>query len=112
MKRAMIYALAAGLTLGTGSLSFAQNTNSPGMQQSPGARTGGAMGQSGMSTAPGGTQGQVSESEVRSALEAHGYTDVSNVQQRGDKITANAKKDGKQQKVEIDTTKGTLRSGS
>ena len=111
MKRAMIYALAAGLTLGTGSLSFAQTTNSPGSMQSPGARSGGATGQSGMSASPGSSQTQIPESEVRAALEAHGYTDVSNVQQRGDKITANAKKDGKQQKVEIDTTRGTLRSG-
>ena len=110
MKRAMIYALAAGLALGTGSLSFAQ-ASYPSDTTSPGPQTGGTMGKSGSSTAPGGAQGQVSESEVKAALEAHGYTDVSNVQQRGDKITANAKKDGKQQKVEIDTTKGTLRSG-
>lgn len=123
MKRAMITALAIGLIAGTGSLSYAQSStnpgstgpgssNSPATMQSPGARAGGAMGQSGMSTAPGDSQAQqIPESEVKSALEQHGYTDVRDVKQRGDKITARAMKDGREQRLEIDTTTGMMRSG-
>ncbi|HLT77763.1 MAG TPA: hypothetical protein VKZ87_10275 [Ferrovibrio sp.] len=110
MKRAMIYALAAGLVLGTGSLSFAQSSGSPGTMQSPTTRSGPS--QPGTAASPGSSQSQVPESEVRRALEAHGFTDVKNVRQSGDIITADAKKDGKQQKVEIDTIRGTFRTGS
>lgn len=114
MKRAMTYALAAGLVLGTGSLAHAQYNSDSGSTPAPGSRAGGGMGQSG-TAAPGSKQSQaaqIPESEVKLALESHGFTNVRDVKQRGDKITAKADKDGKEQKVEIDTTAGTLRAGN
>lgn len=97
MKRAVTYALAAGLALGTGSFAYAQGSSGS---------------QPGMGASPNQTQTQkVSEAEVKAALEQHGYTNVSDVKQSGDKITAKAMKDGKQQFVEIDTRTGMMRSG-
>ena len=103
MKRAMIYALAAGLALGTGSLAQAQSrSDSP---PAPGA-------QPGMSASPGQSQAQkVPESQVKAALEQHGFTDVRDVKQSGDRITARATRDGREQLVEINTTTGMMRSG-
>ncbi len=103
MKRAMIYALAAGLTLGTGSLAYGQAGS--GRSQAPGS-------QPGMAGSPSQSQAQkIPEAEVVAALEQHGFTDVRDVKQQGDKITAKAKKDGKQQAIEIDTRTGMMRSG-
>jgi len=101
MKRAMIYALAAGLTLGTGSLAYAQYDSGSGSRTSPGTQSSPSQSQA----------QQIPESEVVAALEQHGYTNVSDVKQRGDKITAKAMKNGKQEKLEIDTRTGTMRSG-
>ena len=110
MKRVMIYALAAGLSLGSGSLAYAQYGSGSGSSSSPGA---GATGQPGMGSSPSQSQAQqIPESEVVAALEQHGYTNVSDVKQRGDKITAKATKNGKQEKVEIDTRTGTMKTGS
>lgn len=106
MKRAMTYALAAGLALGAGSLAHAQTSpGNPGSPASPGT-------QPGMSSSPGQSQAQkVPESQVKAALEQHGFTDVKDVKQSGDRITAKATKDGREQLVEINTTTGMMRSG-
>lgn len=112
MRRTLVYALAAGLTLGTGSLANAQYDSGSGSSRPPAAGS-----QPGMSASPSQSQSQpraqqIPESEVVAALEQHGYSNVTDVKQRGDKITAKAMKNGKQEKVEIDTRTGTMRTGS
>ena len=110
MKRVMIYALAAGISLGSGSLAYAQYGSGSGSTRPPAGA--GATGQPGMGSSPGQSQvQQIPESEVVAALEQHGYTNVSDVKQRGDKITAKAMKNGKQEKLEIDTSTGTMKTG-
>ena len=84
--------------------------------QSGGGSTTGAAGQTGTtgsttgvtgSTGPGGaSKAAMSEDQIRSMLEAEGYTDVSNLQQQGDMFQAQAMKDGEEVTVMIDPSTG------
>jgi Spy/CpxP family protein refolding chaperone len=111
MTRAFFTAVAAALLAGSVSLAaYAQSSSTtPSTTQSPGARVGGAMGQSGMSVAP--ENSRMSETQVRSMLEKQGFTDVSDIEQRGEIISARGMRNGQMQRVLIDTRTGMMQTG-
>ena len=94
---------------GTATLAYAQATSG-----SP-STTGGAgstLGQPGMasgSSSVGGSMAPMDESQVKSMLQAQGYADVSDVERDGDRFELQAKKDGKIQKLEVDSRTGAVK---
>jgi hypothetical protein len=99
-------ATAAALTLGVATAAIAQQTTPSAPQGQMNDRStqqpSGAAG-TGMNERSGATQsGPMTESSVKSMLQAQGYTDVKDVDKRGNAFTADAKKGGKSVKLNID----------
>jgi hypothetical protein len=70
--------------------------------------TSGAAG-TGMNSSTGATQsGPMTEDSVKSLLEAQGYTNVKDVDKKGNKFTADAKKNGKSVKLNVDAKSGKI----
>jgi len=116
-----ITALAAALLLCGGSVALAQTSSTSGttgthggtMATSPSSSSSMGSGTSGSSagstSAMSGSSHQItSDDQVKSELQAKGYTDISNIKHSGNKYTANAKQDGKSVKVQVDASSGTV----
>ncbi|WP_158295501.1 PepSY domain-containing protein [Crenalkalicoccus roseus] len=86
----------------------------------PGSASGGVMAQTGpapqgqpapsagQAGAPAARAAQMDEDQVRSLLRARGYTDISDVERDGDTVSAKAKRDGREVRLRVDTSTGTV----
>jgi hypothetical protein len=113
-------ATAVALAMGITTFAVAQERMPPSAAPSaPSAQPGMGPGSSDMNSGAtggdtragtGSTQGaQINEKNITPLLQAHGYTDVKGVKQSGDMITADAKRDGKSVKLNIDTKTGMVK---
>jgi hypothetical protein len=111
-------ATAAAMTMGLATVAIAadktpeHSTQSQQYQAPSGSSSSGSMHErsgasgaagTGMNEHSGATQsGPMTEDSVKSLLQAQGYTDVKDVDKKGSKFTADAKKNGKSVKLNID----------
>lgn len=116
-------ATAAALAMGVTTFAAAQERMPPSaVPSAPSAQPGMGPGSSHMDSGNSGASGgdsratagsaqgaQINEKNVAPLLQAQGYTDVKGVKRSGDTITADAKRDGKSVKLNIDAKTGSVK---
>lgn len=115
-------ATAAAMTMGLATVAIAADQNPP-QKSSPSIQSqtdhpatrampessgpSGAAG-TGADMRSGATSGPMNADGVKAMLQAQGYTDVKSVDKKGNLFTADAKKDGKSVKVNVDANTGRI----